>query len=212
MTGRALIACNSPLPAQALVDELAGWADLLVGADSGGDRLAAYGHEPDLVVGDLDSVSQALRDRLGPDRVVRDDDRYTTDLDKTLKHVAGLGATDVRVVGATGDRLDHILGALASLVTAPKGLFVILVDDRFDTWRIDGSTRFQAPKGTVVSLVALGGAQGVTTEGLRWPLNEEDLPFSTLGIHNNVVEDSVEIRVRAGDLFVMKGRFVERHA
>lgn len=209
---RALVACNSPLPAAYLVASLVDWADLVVGADSGGDRLAAYGQEPDLVIGDLDSVSPGLRARLGSDRVVYDDDPDTTDLDKCLRHLAERGVDQVRVVGATGDRLDHILGSLASVVAAPAGLTVVLVDDRFDTWRVDGRTSFEAPAGTVVSLVAPSGARGVTTRGLRWPLEEDDLPFSTLGIHNNVVGNPVEVRVDEGDLFVLKGRFVEPHA
>lgn len=209
---RALIACNSPLPAADLVASLVDWADVVVGADSGGDRLVAYGYEPDLVVGDLDSVSDALRGRLGPDRVVFDDDRDTTDLDKCLRHLRARGAREVRVVGATGGRLDHILGALASLTAAPDGMTVVLVDDRFETWRVDGQTTFEAPPGTVVSLIAPAGAQGVTTRGLQWPLEDADLPFSTLGIHNNVTSNPVEIRVARGDLFVLKGRFVEPHA
>lgn len=212
MPARALVACNSPLPAAELVAEQVAWADLVVGADSGGDRLTAHGHEPDCVVGDLDSVSADLRDQLGSDRVVYDDDPDTTDLDKCLRYVADQGVEQVRVIGATGDRLDHTLGALASLVAAPDSLAVVLVDDRFETWRVDGTARFEAPEGTVVSLMAPSGAHGVTTEGLRWPLRDADLPFSTLGIHNNVASNPVEIRVEDGDLFVLKGRFVEPHA
>lgn len=208
---RALVACNSPLPARDLVDELVEWADVVVGADSGGDRLVAYGQTPDLVIGDLDSVSSALRDRLGSERVVYDDDPDTTDLDKCLRHLAGRGVQEVRVIGATGDRLDHILGSLASLVTAPDGVSVVLVDDRFETRRVDGSVRFHAPEGTVVSLMAPAGAHGVSTQGLRWALEDEELPFSTLGIHNNVVSSPVEVRVQQGDLFLLKGRFVEVH-
>jgi hypothetical protein len=42
-------------------------------------------------------------------------------------------------------------------------------------------------------------------------LTDAELGFSTLGVHNEVAANDVEVSVAAGDLFVMRGRFVEAH-
>jgi thiamine pyrophosphokinase len=86
------------------------------------------------------------------------------------------------------------------------------VDDRFESLLVRRVERFEARLGTVVSLIAPAGASGVTTRGLRWPLEDAPLEFSTLGIHNEVVESPVEVRVDRGPLFLLRGRFVEPHA
>jgi thiamine pyrophosphokinase len=208
---RILVACNSTLPAAGLLRRQVAWADHVVGADGGADRLLAAGHRVDAIVGDMDSVSAEARAAAPSGALHRIDDPDTTDLDKCLAYAAGLKAREVRVVGATAGRLDHTVGSLASLTKADASLHVVLVDDGFDTWLVRGVARFSAPAGTVVSLLAPGGATGVTTRGLRWPLTDAELGFSTLGVHNEVAANDVEVSVAAGDLFVMRGRFVEAH-
>jgi thiamine pyrophosphokinase len=63
----------------------------------------------------------------------------------------------------------------------------------------------------VVSLIAPGGCRGVTTRGLRWELQDADLPFSPRGVHNELVGERAEVEVRDGVLLVFRGRWVERH-
>ena len=77
-----------------------------------------------------------------------------------------------------------------------------------------GLTRVEdiSPLKGIVSLVALGRCEGVTTRGLRWDLEDYPLVFSPYGVHNELVRSPATVSVREGDLLLFKGRFVEHHA
>ena len=64
--------------------------------------------------------------------------------------------------------------------------------------------RFRADLGQKLSLCPLDGpADGIETEGLRWPLRGESLvPGRRDGISNEVTASPVEIRVGSGDLLL----------
>jgi thiamine pyrophosphokinase len=58
----------------------------------------------------------------------------------------------------------------------------------------------------LVSILPYGGpARGVTTEGLRWPLLEADLPPGTsLGVSNEMVDAVAVVELREGVVLVVR--------
>ena len=77
---------------------------------------------------------------------------------------------------------------------------------------VAGEAEILGPVGTVVSLVAIGPCEGVSTRGLRWELEEASLAFSARGVHNEIARPPAQVSVRSGDLLLFAGRWVERHA
>jgi len=113
----------------------------------------------------------------------------------------------VVLVGGHGGRLDHHLATFAALaaVAAPGR--------RIEAWLgaaqvLVVADRREVPgrPGELVSLLALGGpVSGVTTEGLRWPLVDFDLPStSTLGVSNEIVTSPTSVSVTGGVLAVVR--------
>lgn len=86
-----------------------------------------------------------------------------------------------------------------------------LVDDQFLAFGVDGREAIDAPPGTIVSLVAIGRCEGVTTRGLRWDLDHYPLTFSPYGVHNEVATSPASVSVKRGDLLVFQGRYIDRH-
>ena len=208
---RALIVANGELPSVELVRALADGAAIVVGADGGGDKALAAGVEPAVVVGDLDSLSPAVRARLGPARCLQIEDPNTTDLEKAVQHCLGLGFTRIDIVAAGGGRADHALGNLSVLVGYAGQAEIHLHDDQFDISRVNGRSTVDAEPGTVVSLMAIGECTGLTTVGLRWDLANVRLRFSPYGIHNEVRARPASVSVASGDLLLFLGRWVEKH-
>jgi thiamine pyrophosphokinase len=66
--------------------------------------------------------------------------------------------------------------------------------------------------GAVLTLLALGGAaEGITTDGLRWPLRRETLtPGSTRGVSNEIVAGPVRVALTAGALLAVGTSPLER--
>lgn len=208
---RAVVFANGELPSDELVAEVMAGAELIVAADGGAGKALATGVAPDAVVGDMDSLTEEARAALGPGRLhaVVDDD--TTDLQKAIAFCLGQGATRIDVLAAGGGRADHALANLSVLTLFRGHADIRLVDDWFEISLVDGEAVIDAPVGTVVSLIAIGQCQGVTTEGLRWELSGHTLAFSPHGVHNEVARRPAKVRVRDGDLLLFHGRWVEKH-
>jgi thiamine pyrophosphokinase len=86
-----------------------------------------------------------------------------------------------------------------------------VADDLFVISLVEGTETVRGEPGTVVSLVAIGRCEGVSTSGLRWDLHDHTLDFGPLGVHNEIRESPATVAVRSGDLLLFRGRFIEKH-
>ena len=184
-------------------------ANTVVGVDGGTRHLLRLGILPDFVTGDFDSLTAEELAALAARgvRIVPTPDQNYTDFDKALTFTLDeLGAERVRVFGASGGRLDHIYSNLSALIKYGRRADIRLVDETGETWLIDGKTIITGadlPRRTL-SLLAFGPADGVTTTGLRWPLQDESLaPGVRDGTLNEVTEETVTVRVQRGDLLIL---------
>ena len=183
-------------------------ADLIIGADGGTVHLEGWGIPPHLVVGDLDSLSPEARTRLAGLEVERHPaEKDKTDTELAVERAIAAGASEIVVVGALGGaRADHAIAN--TLLLARDGRIRIVQGPlSMRVIRSAGEARIDRPQGEVVSLLALGGdAEGVTTEGLRYPLRGETLAFgSSRGLSNEVASRPAGVRLRSGTLLVIEG-------
>jgi len=208
---RALVFADGDLPSPALIRELLKQADLVVAADGGASKALRAGVVVDAVVGDLDSLTRAARRLIPEERIIEVHDLHSTDLQKAIDYCLEQGATRIDVTAAGGGRSDHALANLSVIPLYRGRADVRVVDDLFEIRLVDRTTTIDAPVGTVVSLVAIGTCEGVTTSGLRWDLGEQTLRFSPRGVHNEVMHPPATVSVRSGDLLLFQGRWVEPH-
>lgn len=190
--------------------------DLVIAADSGVDGALGAGLQPDVVVGDLDSISPAglaWAEAHGVQVEAHPADKDLTDTALALQCAARRGGTDLTLVAPDGDapthRLDHMLGVLAALgdpvlagfasITAHLGRAVLHLV------RPGRPLVLQRPAGTTFSLLAAHGpCNGVDISGAQWPLQQAELPAaSTRGISNTVVSPPVTASVGIGVLTVI---------
>jgi thiamine pyrophosphokinase len=188
--------------------EAAGTA--MIAADGGLDTALAAGLSPELVVGDLDSASPsglAQAERLGIPIARHPVDKDATDLELALDEAAARSPGRVLVLGSGGGRLDHLLAAVASLASARYAgveLDAILGSARIHVVR-DERTLSGSP-GEIVTLLAFHGpAEGVDTEGLRFPLRGETLePGSSRGVSNVFASGEARITLTRGVLVAVR--------
>ncbi len=202
----ALIVGNGERPSAELFAELMVGQPLLLCADGGANAVAEWGAVADIVVGDLDSVKDSLWEKLAPQHIVRvDADNTGTDLQKVLRYARQIGVESATLTGVTGGRSDHLLWNLSLLKVFADDMALRIVDDYCEIRLVRDMLRFRAALGQKISLSPLGGAvRGIETRGLKFALHNEDLELGVRdGISNEVVENPVEVRVRAGDLLLV---------
>lgn len=136
---------------------------------------------PDAVVGDMDSLSAALRRRFA-DRIHAEAEQETNDLSKALRYVLAHipEATEIHILGATGRREDHTLGNLALLMEYARqyglgGLTqpsVDMVSDYTTAFAITDSCSLAVGEGRAVSLFSPDNSLTICSQGLVWPTDE----------------------------------------
>ncbi|MEJ6394304.1 thiamine diphosphokinase [Gymnodinialimonas sp. 2305UL16-5] len=163
----------------------------LVGADGGGDTILAQGQIPDLVVGDMDSLTAQAREVIPPDRLHPIAEQDSTDFEKVLRVTE---APLVLAVGFTGGRLDHGLAALHALIRFCDRAVILLggEDLIFHTPRhID----LILPPDSRLSLFPLGPVR-VRGTGVKWPKAGLDIvmdPMTKIGTSNEVTKGQVAL-------------------
>ena len=177
----------------------------VVAADSGFDLALELGLQPDLVVGDFDSVIQRRElDALPPCRIRRvAADKSLTDAELGLEALQELGCSRVIVAGGGGGRFDHQLAVL--------GLFER--DRRLRVWLtggehmevIAGTARFSGHRHSTVSLFPLSTrASGLASRGLRWPLDGLEFQRGFASVSNVVVADEWQVTVGRGLMLMVR--------
>lgn len=199
-----------------VVDGDAAWlerADHLIAADRGAETLDRLARRPDVLVGDMDSVSPELLDRLAAagSRIERHPaDKDASDTELAIDEAYRAGATAVVLLGAIGGRrLDHELANLLLLADPDHAARDLRAVRGATTVRAVGAGRrleLEGAIGSIVTLLPVGGdAVGVTTHGLRWPLEDAVLRLGrSRGLSNEITTRPAAVTVRDGTLLAIE--------
>jgi len=179
-----------------------GQDDLVIAADGGLRHTQALGLEPDVILGDFDSLGYVPAD--GQVFPVEKDDT-----DSMLAVRLGLerGCDRFVLYGALdGPRPDHTLANMQTLCfLAERGASGHLagLTHRVSVVR-DGALTFPAEAAGTVSVFCLGSdAHGVTLEGLYYPLRNGTLTAGhPLGVSNHFTGKPATVAVAKGTLVV----------
>ena len=208
----AIVFAAAPLqPTQRLRARLASLETaFVVAADDGASTALAFRLTPDVVIGDLDSLSVETRARLEHANVPVE--RYPRDKDATdgqlaIDRALAERPTELLLLGFLGGpRLDQALANVLLLLRLEVP--TVLLDERNEcTLLRAGDARAWRPEpGEVVSLLPLTpDVTGVRTRGLRWPLDGEALALGdTRGVSNEPTATHVAVSVEHGVLVLTR--------
>jgi thiamine pyrophosphokinase len=203
---RAVIFANGELAQPERLRALLRADDFLIAADGGLRYLRALDRKPDLLIGDLDSVSQPDVEWLaGSATEIRKfpAEKDFTDLELALRAARESGAGSILLAAALGGRLDQTLANIA-LLRLPElsGVDVSLDDGLTEVRLITATLTIHGRAGDIVSLIPVGSAvEGVRTHALQYPLNAETLsPGQTRGISNVMLSDQAVVEIESGEL------------
>jgi thiamine pyrophosphokinase len=181
----------------------------VVAADKGLEHALALGLEVSLAVGDFDSAAPeavAAAESAGIRIERHPHDKDATDLELALDAAAALGPARLLLLAGTGGRLDHELSLL--LLLGSEHYRAVEMDALVGSARIHvvREVRTLAGRpGELVSLLPLGRADGVRTEGLTYPLRGEMLEAGTSrGVSNVFESETASVSVEHGVLLAIR--------
>ena len=177
--------------------------DAVIAADAGYRVCRSLGILPDLLLGDFDSMAKPEDfSRIHRVPVEKDD----TDTMLAVKTALDWGCGEVLIYGGTGgDRLDHTLANLQSLLYLRRcGVRGWLYDRNFLWTAVENEvlTFRRTVENGLFSAFCLGDrAEGIDLEGFQYSLQNGTLtPEFPLGVSNHMVGETLTVRVRSGAL------------
>lgn len=204
---RALLVVGGEAPPLERLLRLEAPFDFLCAADSGLERLESWGLEPRIIVGDMDSLGdRAALGRHPAARVlVLSRDKDDSDTEAGLRLCREEGADEVVIAGGGGGRLDHLLAIRALFERRLRPAAWHLGGDSLYLVEEGRSLAFEAAAGSLVSVFPLaGGASGMGSEGLRWPLGGLSWGPGEQSLSNEALGGPVLVRAGRGDLLLIR--------
>ena len=189
--------------------------DRVIAVDRGLNAAWALGIVPDVIVGDFDSADPAaLADFRRREHIVwevHQPEKDDTDTELAIKRAAAMGAGYIVLLGATGGRLDHLLGNIHLLYPClQRGVEACILDPGNKLYLIDGERRFKRREvwGTYISFLPLTEeVKGITLRGFKYPRTDKDIAIGTsLCISNELAADEAVITLQDGVLIVVESR------
>lgn len=189
--------------------------DRVIAVDRGLNAAWALGIVPDVIVGDFDSADPAaLADFRRREHIVwevHQPEKDDTDTELAIKRALAMGASHIVLLGATGGRLDHLLGNIHLLFPClQRGVQASIVDPGNKLYLIDGEHHFKKKDvwGTYISFLPLTeDVRGITLRGFKYPLTDRDISIGTsLCISNELEDEEASITFREGVLVVVESR------
>ena len=173
--------------------------DLVCATDGAYKHLKEQGVTPHFISGDFDSLENIPKDI----EVIHTPNQDFTDFDKILQILFNKGFKSIDVFGASGKEQDHFLGNLDTAIKWKNKLKLTFFDNYSYYFLADTDTKIVNCIGKIISLIPFPVAKSISTKGLQYPLNNEDLTFGKrIGTRNKAVEDTVELSFQSGELFV----------
>ena len=189
--------------------------DRVIAVDRGLNAAWALGIVPDVIVGDFDSADPAaLADFRRREHIVwevHQPEKDDTDTELAIKRAAAMGAGYIVLLGATGGRLDHLLGNIHLLYPClQRGVEACILDPGNKLYLIDGERCFKRREvwGTYISFLPLTEeVKGITLRGFKYPLTDKDIAIGTSQcISNELAADEAVITLQDGVLIVVESR------
>lgn len=173
----------------------------LIAADSGMMHAAALRVVPELWVGDFDSAGSELTMQYRDvPREAFPAEKDMTDGAIAVEEAIRRGASEIVLLGGLGGQTDHTAGLLGqSIAIARRGIACLLSSGIEEAWPlIPGRMRADLPPETRLSLIPFGDLEGLGLSGVKWPLENRDVPMGSTLTLSNIALGPVDITLRAG--------------
>lgn len=206
---KALLILNGNISDLNVLYRLGKESDFILCADGGADYALKVSLIPDMIIGDLDSISSNTLEKVYENKIpiekfpVKKD---ATDSELAIDYLIEKGYKNLTIVGALGDRMDHTLGNMLLLKKLNQNEIIgKMIDEKNTIYLVEKELRLDKEKDSFVSLIPItdGGAI-VTLRGFEYRLDKTKISFgSTIGISNRIVEERGCITVNEGQCLVI---------
>ena len=186
MRKNVVIICDGAFPKSEFPRYLISTADHIICCDGALKKFlrhsrSIFGEErlPDLVIGDMDSLSASMKKKYG-DIIIQVDEQEHNDQTKAFRwamsNLQDIG--HIYIIGATGEREDHTIGNISLLMEYARTydlsgleIDVEMVTDHATIFAATDTFEMDCGIGRRVSIFSPDNSLKIHSDGLAWPLD-----------------------------------------
>ncbi|MCR4335968.1 MAG: thiamine diphosphokinase [archaeon] len=208
MVKKAVIICNGTVNTKHLYSHISK-NDFIVCADGGANKLLKTKFKPDLIIGDMDSISKNALKKFKETKMIKfPREKDKVDLELALDYCIKNKFKEITILGALGNRADMTLTNVFILTQVPKNVNAKLIHENQEIYLVPKKLFIQGIPHEIISLFPLkGDVKGLTLKGFKYALENHTLRFGIgVGISNEFIKEKVSITFKDGTLLCVHFR------
>jgi thiamine pyrophosphokinase len=200
---KLLIIANGQKEDKTFIKTCAKKSDFILALDGGADTALKAAVMPNLVLGDLDSISQNAKNKIGKEKLLKVARQDNTDLEKGLDFARYFKVPNITIICAQGGRLDFTLSNFSSVFNYIDKANIIFKTSTCDIFPLKKSTKFECKKGAKISLIPMGNTTGLTLKNLKYSLKNATFKIGQTAVSNIALKNNFEVSFKKGQLLVI---------
>lgn len=201
MVKKAVLVCNGSVNTKYLYSNISK-NDFLIAVDGGANKLIKTKFKPDLIIGDMDSISKnALKKFKGVELQKFPREKDQIDLELAINYCIKNRFKEIIILGALGNRADMTLTNIFLLTQIPKKINAKIIHENQEIFLIQKDNfSINGIPGETISLLPLNGdVKGLTLKGFKYEIKNYNLRFGIgIGLSNEFKKKKVSISFKNG--------------
>jgi len=204
---KAIILANGDPPSRTQIKYLQKIGfNKIICADGGANYAKMLNIVPDVIIGDLDSISKnTLEHYSKKSKIIQYKRQNDTDVEKAIKYLINKKYEHIILLGATGDRLDHTICNLGIVLKFFNKIKISILHKKSFLAAYNRNSKLITIPGETISIYGFNNKTKIKSKGLKYPINYSVLPFGEKESTSNIaVEKHIELFIKGGIIFVIR--------
>ena len=117
-----------------------------------------------------------------------------------------LAPSEILIMGAIGDRIDHTLANIMCLDKIKSDVKAQIVDEKNIIELVENSADISGDKNDIISIVPITDISNLCYTGLKWNIENLDTNIGWFGISNRLEEKNANISFSNGKILLIRIR------
>ncbi len=183
---RAVIIGNGNLLDSEFIRSKINGDDFIICADGGYNKAVQMGIRANVIIGDLDSITDFDNDIEVIKYPAKKD---FTDGELCIDFALQKGFDEILFLCMSSSRLDHTINNIFMMSKCKKAM---MADEENEIYILNDNLEITNKKGKILSIIPIeNDLEGITTKGLEYPLKNETLFFGACRGNSNIINDDL---------------------
>ena len=179
----------------------------IICCDGAANSLIKFGKDPDMIIGDLDSIDSDIKIKYA-EKIIVIKNQSNNDFRKSLNWISeNISVNKLFILGATGLREDHTFGNIVTFLYQKFNFTIKILTNTGIFHVINSKKTLDSFKGQHISIFSINPNQKISTNGLKYELNNDNLDNLYAGTLNMSASDKITIQIDSEDPLLVYAKY-----